>query len=141
MAVSPTGSATTSYKAIRGRTFQQEGDEFFYFRGHVLMDLDHDLMIFLHPYRQAQVTPGVCDEFVKMRDPLPRWTRTRWLGTEYIKGSLKNGLLNIRAYDFRADRPVSTTCRGFKRIGRLLGRGECNFTGTEEAARQAWPED
>ena len=120
---------------------QQEGDEFFYFRGHVITDLDHDLMVFLHPYHQVQVTASVYDEFAKMRDPLPRWTRTRWLGEEYVKGSLRNGLLNISLYDCRADRWVSPTCRGIKKITRVLARREYRLAGTEEAYRQAGLED
>jgi hypothetical protein len=110
---------------------QQEGDEFFLLKGEVLADFDHDLMIFTHPYRQAQVTAAVRDEFAGMRDPLPRWTRTRWLGHEYVKGSLENGLVNLRPYDYRADRPVSPTCRGIKRIRRLLAEGKCRSMGVE----------
>ena len=52
------------------------------FRGHVLVDPDQDLMVFLYPYRQGQVPPSVYDEFVKQRDALPRWTRARWPGQE-----------------------------------------------------------
>jgi hypothetical protein len=123
--------------AVPDRLFvQQEGDEFFFVRGHTLADLEHDLIVFLYPYYQVQVAPSVYDEFAQKRDPLPRWTRTRWLGMERVKGSLRNGLLNIPAYDFRADRRVSTTCRGIKKITRLLAHQECNFSGSEEAHRQ-----
>jgi hypothetical protein len=116
----------------------KDSDKFFYFRGHVLMDFDHDFMVFLHPYCQAQIPASEYDKFAALRDPLPRWTRTRWLGREIVKGSLRNGLLNIASYDYRADRPVSRTCRGLKRLLRLWdGRfDECKFRGTEEAFRQ-----
>jgi hypothetical protein len=120
---------------------QQQGDdldEFFYLRGHAIMALDHDLMVFLYPYHLAQITASASDEFATKRDRLPRWTRTRWLGAETIKDSLKNGVpLHIPLYDYRADKPVSPTCRGMKRLGRLLDTVKCNFTGTEEAYRQS----
>jgi hypothetical protein len=124
-----------------GRPYEgqiKDSDEFFFLKGHVLVDFDHDLMVFLHPYRQGQVPPSVYDEFAEMRDLLPRWTRTRWLGVECIKGSLLNGLLNFKLYDYRADKPVSRTCRGIKRLNRLLDGhfDECKFYGTAEAFKQ-----
>ena len=123
---------------LEGHTWthvQQEGNKFFFLKGHVLVDLDHDLIVFLYPYHRAQVTTSVRDEFAKKRDRLPRWTRTRWLGT------FTEDCLSMLAYDHRAGRYVSPTCRGIKEISRLVTRGGCKFIGTEEARRQAGAED
>jgi hypothetical protein len=114
---------------------QQEGDEFFLLKGRALVDLDHDLMVFAHPYRQAQVTAAVRDEVARRRDPLPRWTRTRWLAMEYIKGALDGtGIaLTLQCYDYRANKPVSATCRGIKKIDRLMASGNYSLiTGRSE---------
>ena len=92
-------------------------------------------MIFAHPYREAQVTASVYDEFAKERDLLPRWTRTRWLAMEYVAGGLKNGLVTLQQYRLPGGRQVSATCRGIKKIERLMASGKCSFTCHEDA----WP--
>jgi hypothetical protein len=110
---------------------QQEGDKFFLLKGHVLMDLDHDLMVFAYPYHQVQVTASVYDEFAKKRDALPRFTRTRWLALEHLKD-----VMTLQLYDFRTGKQVSATCRGIKKIDRLIADGKCSFVCHEDA----WPQ-
>jgi hypothetical protein len=105
---------------------KQEGDKFFFRRGHVLTDLDHDFMVFAYPYDVVQVTASWHDEFAKERAVLPRWTRTRWLAVEDAPGGIKNSL-NLAFYDFRADKPVSPTSQGIKKISRVMESGVLSF--------------
>ena len=94
-------------------------------------------MIFLYPYRGVRVTASVRDEFV--RDERPATLDPHPMDRQgIIEGSFLNGILTFWPYDYRADRPVSRTSRGWKRLGRLLnGRlDECKFYGTAAAFKQ-----
>jgi hypothetical protein len=109
---------------IRGdewRCVQREGDHFLLLSGYASINLNYDLLWFGYPrhilpfqYRDGE------DDFDKKRTVLPRWNRTRWLVTEYIK----DGPVTLHLYDFKAGKPVSATSRGIKKIDRLIESGK-----------------
>jgi hypothetical protein len=99
---------------------EQDDGQLWYLSGYASINLNYDLVWLAYPDYTARLASGCDKQFVEKLTALPRWNRTRWLVTETING----GPVNLMMFDYKANKPVSPTCRGIKKIDRLIKSGQ-----------------